>query len=1215
MAAVAPSEFPVLLVDDEPELLRSASVLLRTSGLSHVITLEDGQAVAPLLAQQDIGALVLDLSMPHLSGHSVLAQVAASHPDIPVILMTATDDVDTAVQCMQTGAIDYLVKPVEEGRLVSAVKRALELRVLRAEALSPGERPGSDRIYCPQALSSPKLAKLARPQVSNAVLRHRLFTRLDEAQERPIVWIHGPPGAGKTTLLASYLAARKRSGIWYQIDSGDSDPASFFYYLGLAAAAKAPRKRRPMPLLTPEYLLDIEGFTRRFFRELCARLGDSTVLVFDNYQEAPAPSVLHKVMACALAELAPGICAVVLSRSEPPPEYARHLANSAIEQIAWEDLRLTLDETGLIATARQPVNAELIQTLHEQSGGWAAGLVLMVERLKQTGAVNQVAQPETLETVFNYFAGEMFEQLSASMREFLIRTCLVPQVTAELANALTGRSDAASMLAGLHKQQLFIDRRVGETLTYQYHALFRLFLQAQAKESQTEAQWKGLVVASAEALAAHGQVEEAVPLFVAGAAWEPAIRMIVMQAQALIALGRWKTVQQWIESLPEPIRNTTPWLRFWRGMCRLRVDPANARLDLEPAFALFQEGDDALGQALAATAINEAHMVEWIDYRRLDSWIAWLEALLGRRDVALPSLDTELAVRASLFTAIVLRQTYREDIPRLARQLADLLRHDLDPNYKLLAARGIFVYAAYSGDFALTDEVVSYTESAFCAPGASALNRAWYAARLGFALRYVKGSRERARAWFLKAREIVREQGLRFVEAPIATYWAWVEEVFGETGDLQRELRIAETYLNPASRFEAAFRQTGMAFVLARQNELGAAVARIAEGFSFFEQSGYTLGQVASNFGLASMRLSGNDFTGAREALDQALSLLFPGPLRSYADALLSAGIALGVKDEERAKAELRRALALGAKHGLENVLSEHFVRRTTAALCAYALKHGIEPNYVKRIIHTQHLAPPLPDIENWPWPVQIRALGGFSLAIEGRLLSFSGKAPKKPLELLKALVATGGTEVDIGWLGEQLWPDAEGDAARDVFNVTHSRLRKLLTLEGALLLRQGKLSLDPTQVWTDVWAFERTVADCLDKLQRGQALAIESAGERLLSLYAGDLLKSEPDAPWLIAARDRLRSKFLRTLKALGAFWETNEAWDQAQSLYERVLEIDNVAEEVYRCLMSCYARGGRPAEALRVYRRCCQMLSVVLGIAPSTETETLCRSIVQAQ
>ena len=279
------------------------------------------------------------------------------------------------------------------------------------------------------------------------------------------------------------------------------------------------------------------------------------------------------------------------------------------------------------------------------------------------------------------------------------------------------------------------------------------------------------------------------------------------------------------------------------------------------------------------------------------------------------------------------------------------------------------------------------------------------------------------------------------------------------------------------------------------------------------------------------------------------------------------------------------------------------------------ATKAVIETVQVKRVIRSQRFCAPSPQIEDWPWPVRIRALGGFSLEIEDRPISFSGKAPKKPLELLKALVGTGGTNVDIGWLGEQLWPDAEGDAARAVFNVTHSRLRKLLPLDGVLLRSEGKLSLSPAQVWTDVWAFERVAEDCLEKLRRrAESLEIESAGETLLSLYAGDLLKGEPDVPWLISAGDRLRSKFLRTLKALGGFWEANEAWDQAQSLYERVIEIDNVAEEVYRRLISCHVRAARPAEALRVYRRCRQMLSLVLGIAPSAETETLCRGIAQA-
>jgi pentatricopeptide repeat protein len=116
---------------------------------------------------------------------------------------------------------------------------------------------------------------------------------------------------------------------------------------------------------------------------------------------------------------------------------------------------------------------------------------------------------------------------------------------------------------------------------------------------------------------------------------------------------------------------------------------------------------------------------------------------------------------------------------------------------------------------------------------------------------------------------------------------------------------------------------------------------------------------------------------------------------------------------------------------------------------------------------------------------------------------------------------------------------------------------------------------------------------------------------EALLFLYQGELLKGEMDAPWLIAARDRVRNKYLRTLKLLGDYWEKREAWEQVRNLYERILEIDNVAEDIYRRLIRCYSRAGQPAEALRIYRRCRQMLSLVLGIEPSPETDNLIQDI----
>src|SRR6266446_6598229 len=139
MTTPAISQRPVLLVDDEPALLRSASLLLRAAGVTPILTLDDSRLVLSRLADDTIGVVVLDLTMPHLAGQALLEQITATYPDIPAIVMTATHDLETAVQCMQAGALDYLVKPVDKHRLVSSVRRALELCALRRQVDSPLE--------------------------------------------------------------------------------------------------------------------------------------------------------------------------------------------------------------------------------------------------------------------------------------------------------------------------------------------------------------------------------------------------------------------------------------------------------------------------------------------------------------------------------------------------------------------------------------------------------------------------------------------------------------------------------------------------------------------------------------------------------------------------------------------------------------------------------------------------------------------------------------------------------------------------------------------------------------------------------------------------------------------------------------------------------------------------------------------------------------------
>src|SRR5262249_45681274 len=157
-------------------------------------------------------------------------------------------------------------------------------------------------------------AKTARPALARTVARPRLFRLLDRAAQRPVTWVWAPPGAGKTTMVASYLAARRRRALWYQMDAGDADAATFFYYLGRAA----PRRRRPLPLLTAEYRSGLAVFARRFFRELYGRLSGPFTVVLDNYQEIPPGSALHEVVAEAVAEIPEGVRLVVISRAEPP---------------------------------------------------------------------------------------------------------------------------------------------------------------------------------------------------------------------------------------------------------------------------------------------------------------------------------------------------------------------------------------------------------------------------------------------------------------------------------------------------------------------------------------------------------------------------------------------------------------------------------------------------------------------------------------------------------------------------------------------------------------------------------------------------------------------------------------------------------------------------------------------------------------------------------
>ncbi len=144
---------PILIVDDEVESLDGFELILTSNGFSQIQTCKDSRRTMDEIARNEPCLVLLDLSMPHISGRKLLEQINVQYPHIPVIIVTGMNEIETAVDCMSAGAHDYMVKPVEPQRLVSSVRRAVELQEERIEYKKFREKILADDLANPEVFS------------------------------------------------------------------------------------------------------------------------------------------------------------------------------------------------------------------------------------------------------------------------------------------------------------------------------------------------------------------------------------------------------------------------------------------------------------------------------------------------------------------------------------------------------------------------------------------------------------------------------------------------------------------------------------------------------------------------------------------------------------------------------------------------------------------------------------------------------------------------------------------------------------------------------------------------------------------------------------------------------------------------------------------------------------------------------------------------------
>jgi len=211
--------FTILLVDDEPAWLRSVSLTLARAGINNILTCSDSREVPGILAHGEVKLVLLDLTMPHLTGEALLTQIAERHPELLTIVVSGMNQIETAVRCMKLGAFDYFVKTAEEDRLVTGMLRAIRMLELEGE-----NRAISDRI-----LSS----ELRHPEAFvNIVTGDRamlgIFSYIEAvAGSRQPLLISGESGVGKEQIAQAAHALSGNSGPLIAVNVAGLDDTVF----------------------------------------------------------------------------------------------------------------------------------------------------------------------------------------------------------------------------------------------------------------------------------------------------------------------------------------------------------------------------------------------------------------------------------------------------------------------------------------------------------------------------------------------------------------------------------------------------------------------------------------------------------------------------------------------------------------------------------------------------------------------------------------------------------------------------------------------------------------------------------------------------------------------------------------------------------------------------------------------------------------------------
>jgi len=957
--------------------------------------------------------------------------------------------------------------------------------------------------------------------------------------------------------------------------------------------------------------VDFLAYADNYFESLFRGISTPVSVILDDCHELEPGSPTQLILSSLLMnDHIKHICFV--SRHQPSTVMKRALAGIEYDLMGWNDLRLDDSEIeGMIAYKGLAADDCLVDRIRQQTEGWVAGACLLLEQQKHRSVDTGSLGIEDADMVNEYLHRIMARMYEPGEEKLLSMISILPDFTIDEARRISRFEEIGELIQGLVRSNLFIATVGKRSDCFQLHTMFRTYLTKRFSESFSSEEIAVTISDAVYMLEEAARHEEVPDILVRFGNIQQLSNFIVKYAPLYAKTGMWTTIELWIELLPPDQVLDNPWILYWRGQCLLRRDFADARTLLVLASEAFHDNQDITGELLALSGIVDSFVFEWgapgFDY-------AWIEKLENLARAFLNEVDyhTRFKVVTSIYSGMLFYRLDNPDIDAWSDCLKKMVFQTADSQERMYGAYLLMLdYGWFRGDATKAGVLMNLLARQVKDKEEPFTSMIWTVIETGHYR--LQAQYDIALSAIDKGKAIGKSSGIHQFDFILLLSESII---YLDDGKIQRGLDILQyigSTISSQPLVNVSYFHDAMAIQYAQQKKGIEAFEHAVLGMKAADESQTVLPKALTRISVAysDYLCGGSDYPALLEEVRLIAEGAGSASLR-YLSECIRTLILLDKSNTEAAIDSVKVAMYHGRRCGAH--IHPWLGRIGLARLYDLALANNVETEYVLNSIRIRKLLPPAaldPRNRTWPWPVRLTTLGNLAIELYGVPLDLSGKTQKKPIDLLLALIASGGNQVSTETLGQLLWPESEYD--KKVYQKLHTtmhRLKLMLGEDSAIIHKEGYFTLNRERCWVDAWVVEN-IAKSVSGFSSGAKSEItpeqiKVLAEQILSLYTGRSLNDYNGSLDLYTYREHLHQKFLNCVNALAGWYEKRCQYQQSINLYQQALSVDGMVEAFYRGLMRNHRSLGNTDQALASYQQCCEVLQRQFSTRPSAETES---------